>query len=216
MQLINIAIDGPAGSGKGTVSRLVAKELSLKYLDSGALYRGIAYYLNSNNLDLKNVELNSLSLQFDFIDEDLYLEEENIEKEIRTNQISELASYYSSFPKIREYVNSIIKQKIKLGGFVLEGRDIGSVVMPDAEVKIYLDANPEIRARRRLKDYQDKGQDLSYDKVLEDINKRDKRDSTRKDSPLTIAKDAKVIDSTNMSIDEVKNKIIEIARNSIS
>lgn len=216
MQLINIAIDGPAGSGKGTVSRLVAKELSIKYLDSGALYRGIAYYLNSNNLDLKNVELNSLSLQFDFIDEDLYLEEENIEKEIRTNQISELASYYSSFPKIREYVNSIIKQKIKLGGFVLEGRDIGSVVMPDAEVKIYLDANPEIRARRRLKDYQDKGQDLSYDKVLEDINKRDKRDSTRKDSPLTIAKDAKVIDSTNMSIDEVKNKIIEIARNSIS
>jgi len=215
---INIAIDGPVASGKGITSKLLATKLNYNYLDTGAMYRAIGYYLNKKNISketFKNSDLNNLNIEFNEFN-DVILNGINIENEIRTPLGGELASTFSTIPEIRKFLVKIQKQIIKNGGFIAEGRDIGTVVIPDAEIKIYLTADLETRAKRRLEDFKIKGLLYTLEEIKLQISQRDHQDMTREDSPLTKAKHALEIDNSNYSIEETVNIIYTIIKKVIN
>ncbi|HLL76632.1 MAG TPA: (d)CMP kinase [Pyrinomonadaceae bacterium] len=215
-----IAIDGPSGAGKSTLGRMLARELGLLYADTGAMYRAIALACvesNTNTGDAEavaevarraGVELSgppdSLRVRLDGRD---------VTDELRSEQISRLASVVSAVPAVRR---ELVRQQREMGargaGMVLDGRDIGTVVFPDADVKFFLTAVPEERARRRYDQDHAREPGLSYDETLADLNSRDLRDSTRADSPLKIADDAVVIDTTEFGIEEVFARMLEVVR----
>ena len=214
-----VAIDGPAGSGKGTVTKKVAQKLGLINIDTGAIYRSITLYMIRNNIKLDDKEkikdmLNKIDIDLQIINGEniVYLEGEDVSKIIREESVTNLVSPVARIIEIREYADYLSRKIAKGKKVIMEGRDIGTHVFPDANVKIYLDASPEERAQRRLKQNIEKGIDISYEEILKNIMFRDKNDSSSPIGTLKKAEDAIYIDSTNMNIDEVLSEVINIIK----
>ena len=213
---IIVAIDGPAGAGKGTITEKVGEKLGLINIDTGAMFRCVT--LNMLQEGIKIEEENKIKELLDKINIDMkedgrvFLNGEEVTKKIRENEVNNFVSPVSVIPIVREKLLELQRKMSKGKNVIMEGRDIGTVVFPNADVKIYLDASPEERAKRRIKQNQEKGIKGSYDEVLKSIIDRDTRDKTRKIAPLRQAEDAIYIDSSNMSIDEVTDKIIQIIK----
>ncbi|MGC9971370.1 MAG: (d)CMP kinase [Bryobacteraceae bacterium] len=215
-----VAIDGPAGAGKSTLTRRVAGKLGFVYIDSGAMYRAVALEALRTGTDLDDeARLERLArearIEFEPGGSRVLLDGEDVSAAIRAPEISPAASRVSVFSGVRR---ALVEKQREMGAaasVVMEGRDIGSVVFPDAEVKIYLDADPAVRAERRVREMEEKGQTLEAAEVEREIRERDRRDSTRADSPLVRAPDAVYVDTTSMSVEEVEQAILEIVRKRI-
>jgi cytidylate kinase len=207
-----LAIDGPAGSGKSTVSKLLAKKLDgFVYLDTGAMYRMITYKCLKNNIQAEDIEKIKELLEetnFDIKEDKFFLDNRDVSFEIRTKEVTSNVSKYAAVKIIREKLVDIQRKISKGKKIVIDGRDIGTVVFPDAELKIFLIASPEERASRRVKDYESKGIKADYNETLNEIIKRDKLDSEREESPLKKAEDAIELDTSRLTIDEVVEKIL--------
>ena len=215
MKNIVIAIDGPSASGKSTVSKAVAKVLNYIYVDSGSLYRAVAWFALKKNLSFNNPEfiieeLNNSNLLFFNKNNQIFFEIEDYQpiKELRSKIVRENVAEIASKSVIRKFVVSKLKEFNSFGNLVIEGRDIGSIVYPDAEYKFFLNADLEERANRRYQELIDAGESENSKEVLESIRSRDKIDTSREEDPLIVAPGSKVIDSTNMSLSEVINLII--------
>ena len=209
-----VAIDGPAGSGKGTVAKLISKDLNFVNIDTGATFRCVALAMLQKNIkkeEEKEIEKILKNIKIDMkADGTILLNNEVVTDRIRENDVNELVSPISTIKIVREKLLEIQRNIASGKNVVMEGRDIGTVVFPEADVKIYLDASAEERARRRLKQNKEKGIESSYEEVLQNIKDRDKRDSSREIAPLKKAEDAILIDSTNLEINEVVKAIEEI------
>ena len=218
--MINVAIDGPAGAGKSTIAKAAAAELGYIYIDTGALYRSIALQaLKVNSLDsLTDDEIISclddikLELKFTGNSQRVFLNDEDVSEKIRTAEVSMGASRVSAVPKVREFLFELQKKNAEENNVIMDGRDIGTVVLPNADLKIFLTASAEERASRRYLEMKQKPDCPSYQQILDDIIKRDYDDSHRKISPLKKADDAVEIDTTNMSADEVIRCITDMIR----
>lgn len=218
--MINVAIDGPAGAGKSTIAKAAAAELGYIYIDTGALYRSIALQaLKVNSLDsLTDDEiiscLDDIKLELKFIgnSQRVFLNDEDVSEKIRTAEVSMGASRVSAVPKVREFLFELQKKNAEENNVIMDGRDIGTVVLPNADLKIFLTASAEERASRRYLEMKQKPDCPSYQQILDDIIKRDYDDSHRKISPLKKADDAVEIDTTNMSADEVIRCITDMIR----
>lgn len=214
-----VAIDGPAGSGKGTITKLVGKELNLVNIDTGAMYRCASLYMIRNNIGLDQEDKIAEMLQKikikqikeDGIDK-FFLNGEDVSNQIRENAVNNIVSQVSHILIVRKRMVELQREMGKNADIIMEGRDIGTNVFPNADVKIYLDASPEERAIRRLKQNEEKGIKSSYEEILENIKFRDNNDKTSPVAPLKQAEDAILVDSSNMTIEEVTNKIIEIIK----
>lgn len=201
-----VTVDGPAGSGKSTIAKIIAKKYGLTYLDTGAMYRMIALYALENSIDLqdsKAIETMLKNTKLDIVGNQFFLNGKDVSDEIRTPRVSAIVSPVSAIKEVRVKLVDLQREISKGKSVILDGRDIGTVVFPSGDVKIYLVASPEERAKRRLKEYEEKGVEADYESVLASIKERDFIDSTRKESPLKKAEDAHEIDSSTMSIDEV-------------
>lgn len=214
-----VAIDGPAGSGKGTITKLVGKKLNLVNIDTGAMYRCASLYMIKNNISLEQIDeieemLRNIKIE-QKMEGDLdkfYLNGEDVSDKIRETEVNSIVSQVSHILIVREKMVELQREMGKNVDIIMEGRDIGTNVFPNADVKIYLDATPEERANRRLKQNQEKGIESNYDEILENIKFRDNNDKTSPVAPLKQAEDAIYIDSSNLSIEEVVNKIVEIIK----
>lgn len=212
-----ITIDGPSGAGKSTVAKLIADKLGFKYLDTGAMYRAVTLYMIENQVDIKNEEevinaLNKLNIGFDS-NYRIYLDSQDITEDIRKEKVVKFVSEVSAISSVRRKMADLQRDIAKEGNYILDGRDAGSVVFPNADYKFYLEASLEERAKRRYKEELSKEVDISFEAVKESIKKRDKYDSNRKDSPLVVPENAIIIDTTNMTIDEVAEEITDIFLN---
>lgn len=212
-----VAIDGPAGTGKGTVAKLISERLDFVYIDTGAMYRCITLKMIRENISLDEEEkikdlLERTKITFKNLDDKqhVYLDEEDVSDLIRKPNVNELVSPVSAIKIIRIKMVELQRKLGEEGNVIMEGRDITTVVFPNAEVKIYLDAKLEIRAERRYKELIARGNDVTYEDTLESIRKRDKNDMEKEMGALKIAEDAVVIDTSNMTIEEVYDKIKEI------
>ncbi|REJ79593.1 MAG: (d)CMP kinase [Acidobacteria bacterium] len=216
-----IAIDGPSGAGKSTLGKRLAKELGLLYLDTGAMYRAVALYAVRQGTDTANKDEMTraadeveISLKGDPENLAVLLNGEDVSEAIRTPEVGQTASVISTHTGVRR---ALVERQRQLGdnaedGAVLDGRDIGTVVFPNADHKFFLTAKPEARAKRRFEEDAAKGRAVSLERTIDEIAKRDQRDATREDSPLTIAEDAVVIDTSEMGIEEVFERMIAIVR----
>ena len=208
-----VAIDGPAGSGKGTVAKILADKCNLTYIDTGAMYRAIAYASLQNNIDIteeeKIVELAKNS-KIDFVDGKTYLNGKDISKEIRTMEVTRIVSPISSIVKLREILVEMQREMAGNLDVIMEGRDITTVVFPNATYKFYLDATLDERANRRYKENKEKGMNVTIEEIKENISKRDYNDMHKEVGSLTRTEDAIYIDSTNLTIDEVVEKMKNI------
>ncbi len=207
-----ITIDGPCGAGKGTVAKALAKKLGYNYLDTGALYRAIAWKARKEKISPDNIS--SIKIMIENTDiritnDRITVDNVDVTSEIRTNEIGELSSRVSALPVVRKRLFNIQKEICLKGNVVIEGRDIGTTIFPDAENKFFLDASLEERARRRYEELKTHSPDITIKSTMEDIRKRDLRDSSRKTAPLKITDDMIQIDSTKMSIKEVVLTIIK-------
>ena len=212
-----ITIDGPSGAGKSTVAKLIADKLGFKYLDTGAMYRAVTLYMIENQVDIKNEEevinaLNKLNIGFDS-NYRIYLDSQDITEDIRKEKVVKFVSEVSAISSVRRKMVDLQRDIAKEGNYILDGRDAGSVVFPNADYKFYLEASLEERAKRRYKEELSKEVNISFEAVKESIKKRDKYDSNRKDSPLVVPENAIIIDTTNMTIDEVAEEITDIFLN---
>ena len=214
-----IAIDGPSGAGKSTVAKLLAKRLGYVVLDTGAMYRAVAFRAKQRGICLEDEErLSQLasSLQVTFLTRNgelrVLCDGEDVTESIRSPEMSSLASDISKKEGVRGALVRLQREMGRAGGVILEGRDIGTVVFPDADAKFYLDADAEERARRRYEELIGKGVKVTFQETLEDVIRRDRSDMTRAISPLRKAKDAVVIDSTHLSLGEVVEKMIQVIR----
>lgn len=212
---INIALDGPSGVGKSTIADRVAESLHMVHLDTGAMYRCVAYYLVSHQIDLSDSQafdqaLDSIHISFQ--GKQVFLNDVDVSKEIRTNEISMFTSKVATNPSVRKKMVALQQEVAKDKGYILDGRDICTVVLPDAEVKIYMDASAKARAERRYKEYISQGIQADYETIYQDIVARDYQDSHREISPLVQAKDAIRIDTSNLTIDEVVKEVLELVR----
>ena len=212
-----VAIDGPAGAGKGTITKLVGEKKNLIYIDTGALYRCVTLYMIKNKISLDQIDkikevLNKINIEFKKENnEDLvFLNGEDVTKLIREKEVNELVSQVSHIVEVRENITNLSRKIAEGKNVIMEGRDIGTNVFPNADVKIYLDATPEERARRRMKQNQEKGIDIPFEEILKNIIYRDNNDKTSTVAPLKQAEDAVYIDSSDMTIEEVSNRVIEI------
>ncbi len=227
MKKITIAIDGHSSTGKSTAAKQLAKKLNYIYVDTGAMYRAVSYFVLQNRL-LKNGEVREKDL-IDLLDDikirfeknpdsenaDVYLNDANIEKEIRTLEVSNIVSKVAEISAVRK---KLVQQQQAMGrekGIVMDGRDIGSVVFPDAELKVFMTAAPEVRATRRYDELIGRGDDISYDEVLKNVLERDHIDSSREDSPLIQTEDALLLDTSKMSREAQLEKLEEWARERI-
>lgn len=200
-----IALDGPAGSGKSTIAKIIAKNFNLTYLDTGAMYRMVALYILENNIDFNNVtavEKILDSIQVDIIDNKFILNGKDVSLEIRTPEVTKIVSPVSAIKAVRVKLVDLQRKISKGKKVILDGRDIGTVVFPNADLKIFLIASPEERAKRRVKDYASKGISENFETVLKDIIERDHSDSTREESPLKKAEDAIEVDTSSLNIAE--------------
>lgn len=210
-----IAIDGPAGSGKTTVARLLAKRLGISYLDTGATYRALTYAAIKNNLDLSDkFALADLAraLNIKIEGDKIYLDRDDVSADIRKPQIDKNISVVVSFPEVREIMAALQRDMARGGDFVVEGRDTTTVVFPRAEYKFYLDADPEARAGRRHRELEQKKIEIDFEEVKKDLEKRDYADKSREFSPLKVSEDAVSIDTTCLTIDEVVEKLAKLVK----
>ena len=220
---IIIAIDGHSGCGKSTTSRLLAKNLNFKYLDSGAMYRAVTLYFVNKGVsqnDTKKIkdELNNIIIDFKYVEDNqhVFLNDQDVENEIRSDEISNQVSLFSSNSSIRKFL--VNKQKT-FGinkNIVVEGRDITTVVFPDAEIKVFMTADIQVRAKRRFNEMKSKNPDITYSDVIKNLEDRDIQDSTRKDSPLMVADDAFILDTSDLEINDQVDKIINFISNKFS
>lgn len=214
-----IAIDGPAGAGKSTIAKLVAGKLGFLYVDTGAMYRAMAYYFLQHDIDAKDEKkITQVCPQIDIRlkHEDgvqqIYLNGENVSARIRQEEVGSMASATSGYASVRRKLTSMQKEIAESENIVMDGRDIGTCVLPDAQVKIYLTASVHTRAQRRYTELQEKGEACSLEEIEKDIEDRDYRDMHREISPLKVAEDAVTVDSSDMTIAQVTDRIIELAR----
>ena len=212
-----IAIDGPSGTGKSTTAKILAKDLSFIYIDTGAMYRAVGLYCYRNNIDIDNEEdvvksLDNIKINIFYKDgnQEIELNGEIVSKEIRENHISKCASVVSQYKEVRERLVALQQELAKKNSVIMDGRDIGTVVLPDADLKIYLVASNDVRAERRYKELIEKGQDVGLEKIKEELKERDFRDSNRENSPLKQADDAILLDNSNMTIEEVVEKVKQL------
>jgi len=216
--VIEIAIDGPAGAGKSTISKITAGNLKLLYIDTGAMFRAVTFYFISNNIDYENEEsvnkyIDDICIELKHINgiQHIYLNGNDVTKEIRTEEISKAVSVVAKNQKIREMLLDIQRKIAKENNVVMDGRDIGTCVLPNAGLKIFLVASVEERARRRYKQLVRRGKTADYDEILVNLKKRDEQDMTREIAPLKKANDAIIIDSTNMTLEKVVKIIVTLA-----
>ena len=207
---ISVAIDGPAGAGKSTIAQLVAKNFDLMYINTGAMYRAVALVAKEKNI--KETDIDALCKMIDsfnmkFENDDLILNGENIQEKITMPEISAVVSNYASIKEVRNKLVKLQREMSKKFDVIMDGRDIGTVVLKDSKFKFFLTATPEARAERRYKELKNRGLKVDYSTILEDIIKRDYIDSNREVDPLKKAEDAIEIDTTNLSIEEVVEKI---------
>ena len=220
---IIIAIDGHSGCGKSTTSRLLAKNLNFKYLDSGAMYRAVTLYFVNKGVsqnDTKKIkdELNNIIIDFKYVEDNqhIFLNDQDVQNEIRSDEISNQVSLFSSNSSIRKFL--VNKQKT-FGinkNIVVEGRDITTVVFPDAEIKVFMTADIQVRAKRRFNEMKSKNPDITYSDVIKNLEDRDIQDSTRKDSPLMVSDDAFILDTSDLEINDQVDKIINFISNKFS
>ena len=217
--MTNIAIDGPAGAGKSTIAKKVAKQLSFIYVDTGAMYRAMALYLHRNGISADDTEKIAavcggaeISIEHRDGEQVVLLGGENVNPFLRTEEVSAMASKSSAVPQVRTRLVQLQQELAAVQNVVMDGRDIGTVVLPDAQVKIYLTASVEVRARRRFLELQEKGEPAVFETIAADIAERDHRDMTREVSPLKQADDAVLVDTSDMTIDEVTERILEIVK----
>ncbi len=210
---INIAIDGPAGAGKSSIAKAVAHEKGYIYVDTGALYRSIALFALENNLAGESLvnSLDRIHLSLEFIDgsQHVIMNNNDISDKIRTPEVSMNASKVSAIPEVREFLFGLQKKIAAENNIIMDGRDIGTVVLPDADLKVFLTASAEERANRRYREIKDMD-GVTYEQVLEDIKKRDYSDMHRDIAPLKQAEDAVLLDTTGMTVDEVKARLISM------
>ena len=214
--MINIAIDGPAGAGKSTIARRVSKQLGFLYVDTGAMFRATALYFLRNKLDVNDQQvleenISKINVTLTFVDgeQQVLLNGENVGAYIRTEEVGKVSAAIASNPHIRKYLLETQQQIAKENNVVMDGRDIGTCVLPNAQVKIYLTASSKERARRRYEELVNKGVECDINAIEEDIIKRDHSDMNREIAPLKQAKDAVFLDSSDMAIDEVTDFIIK-------
>ncbi|MFY9242473.1 MAG: (d)CMP kinase [Polaribacter sp.] len=225
---ITIAIDGFSSTGKSTIAKLLAKKYNYIYVDTGAMYRAVTLFAKMNKLVdqdyLKKKELisclNSISLTFQFNKDlgfaEMFLNKKNVEKEIRTLQVSQLVSKVAAISEVRRKLVAEQQQMGKDGGVVMDGRDIGTVVFPDADLKLFMTASADKRAIRRYKELIDKGDDVNFEEILFNVQERDRIDSTREDSPLVKAEDAIEFDNSDMGIEEQFERICNLVDRKLS
>ena len=208
--MINVAIDGPAGAGKSTIARKAAAELGFIYVDTGALYRTVALNALRNGVEntknaaevIPTLKTAEVSLKFIDGEQHVFLRDEDVSTAIRQNEVSMAASNVSSIPEVRAFLFDLQRNIAKNNDCIMDGRDIGTVVLPDAKIKIFLTASAEARADRRFKELQEKGQDVSYETILKEIKERDYQDMNRETAPLKQAEDAVLVDTTEIGLEE--------------
>ena len=213
----SIAIDGPAGAGKSTIAKELAKRLSFVYVDTGAMYRAIGLYLLRNQIspkDENSVEKACKEIQISISYEDgvqqVFLNGENVNSKIRTEEVGQMASKSAAVPQVRSWLIDLQRDLAVTQDVIMDGRDIGTCVLPQATVKIYLTASADVRAKRRYDEYCAKGMDCDYEEILNTVKKRDMQDMTRAIAPLKQADDAVLLDTSDLSIEEVVDRILEI------
>ena len=210
----NVAIDGPAGAGKSTIAKLVAKEKGYIYVDTGAMYRGLAIHFIKKGLkaeDIKGIveacKDAEVSIVYENDVQQIYLNGENVTAMLRTEEVGNMASKTSAIPAVREKLLELQRTLARENNVIMDGRDIGTNILPNADVKIYLTASVETRATRRYKELLEKGENCVYEEIAQDIKERDERDMNREIAPLKQAEDAILVDSSEMTIDEVVKTI---------
>lgn len=221
--MIAVAIDGPVGAGKSSLARICAKKLGYIYVDTGALYRTVGLFCVRNSIDTDNhtaVKLatsSKLKLEIRLIDgtQHVYMNGEDVSEDIRTPEMSMMASKVSAIGEVRHYLVDIQRKMAEENNVIMDGRDIGTVILPNAQVKIFITAKPEIRAKRRYDELVAKGMDVKFEDVLSDLNKRDYNDSHRAEAPLKQADDAVLLDTSELDFDGSANAIIKIIEEKI-
>ena len=220
MKYVSVAVDGPAGSGKSTITKMVAKSLGFNYVDTGAMYRALTFNFLSNNLSELNEErikelLSTVQFRVEYIDgvQYVYVNNEEVSDKIRTAEVSKYTSLFAKSPAVREFLIDTQRNLAGSNNIIMDGRDIASVVLPNADVKIFLTASVEERARRRVLDFERQGiENVDFEKVKEDIKARDWQDENRDIAPLVQVESATLLDTTSLTIEEVVAKMIELVK----
>ena len=220
MKYVSVAVDGPAGSGKSTITKMVAKSLGFNYVDTGAMYRALTYNFLSNGLDeLEEEEIKELLSKTDFkveyVDgvQYVYVNNEEVSDKIRTAEVSKFTSLFAKSPAVRDFLIDTQRNLANTNNIIMDGRDIASVVLPNADVKIFLTASVEERARRRVLDFERQGiENVDFEKVKEDIKARDWQDENRDIAPLIKVESATLLDTTSLTINEVVEKMTELVK----
>ncbi len=216
MKTINIAIDGPAGAGKSTIAKMVSAEMGYIYVDTGAMYRAVALYLTENNIPDEDIEkyIGNVDVSLKFIDgvQRVYLGDRDVSELIRTPEMSMAASRTSAIPAVRARLFDLQQKLARENNIIMDGRDIGTVVLPNADVKIFLTASAEERAKRRFKELTEKPDCPTYEEILKDIIQRDYNDSHRETAPLKQAEDAVLVDTTELTLEQSAARITEIIK----
>ena len=221
---IQIAIDGPSGAGKSSLSKAVAKSMGIIYVDTGALYRTVGFYARSIGIPADKTEINrivphlgeiTIEVKYENGIQCVYLNGENLGDRIRENEISMYASVVSAVPEVRAFLLDTQKDIARKNSVIMDGRDIGTVILPDADVKIFLTASNEIRARRRVKELEEKGMPVSYEEVLSDMIRRDEQDRSRDIAPAIAAPDAIHFDNSYEGFDEAREALLTVIRNAL-
>ena len=220
MKYVSVAVDGPAGSGKSTITKMVAKSLGFNYVDTGAMYRALTYNFLSNGLDeLEEEEIKELLSKTDFkveyVDgvQYVYVNNEEVSDKIRTAEVSKFTSLFAKSPAVRDFLIDTQRNLANTNNIIMDGRDIASVVLPNADVKIFLTASVEERARRRVLDFERQGiENVDFEKVKEDIKARDWQDENRDIAPLVKVDSATLLDTTSLTIDEVVEEMTELVK----
>lgn len=224
--MISVAIDGPVGAGKSTVARESAKRLGFIYADTGALYRAVALYAHRKGISEEREDfkekvsslLHEIKVELKIAEgtQRVFLNGEDVSEEIRLPEISMAASAVSSIPAVRDFLLELQRDIAKKNNVLMDGRDIGTVVLPNANVKVFITASPEIRAKRRFAELINKGVETTFEQVLNDLNRRDYQDSHRAVAPLKMAEDAKLLDTSDLSFEQSVEKIVELTKNAAS
>lgn len=215
----NVAIDGPAGAGKSTIAKLVAKEKGYIYVDTGAMYRGLAIHFLDKGIQPQETEKvieackdAEVTIAYEDAVQHVYLNGKDISSRLRNEEVGNMASVTSAIPEVRKKLLELQQNIAKTQNVIMDGRDIGTCVLPHADVKVYLTASVETRAKRRYQELQEKGEDCNLEEIAHDIEERDRRDMTREIAPLKQAEDAVLVDSSDMTIAEVVKTIVDLCR----
>ncbi|MFR2125271.1 MAG: (d)CMP kinase [Dorea sp.] len=215
----NVAIDGPAGAGKSTIAKLVAKEKGYIYVDTGAMYRGLAIHFLDKGIQPQETEKvieackdAEVTIAYEDAVQHVYLNGKDISSRLRNEEVGNMASVTSAIPEVRKKLLELQQNLAKTQNVIMDGRDIGTCVLPHADVKVYLTASVEMRAKRRYQELKEKGEDCNLEEIAHDIEERDRRDMTREIAPLKQAEDAVLVDSSDMTIAEVVKTIVDLCR----